>query len=288
MTCQVTGTVVAANAGVPVPGLTAWPLALVVRPVCFRPEATSASRWATWALVSSLPSLRLPPLATRAVLTGSACATQVWVLADWRGTEADEGEGDSPRLASASTPGSTRAVLRSAMSGPSAMRSRPPAGRWSAEANADCSCERAVFSLCPLRLVPRLGKDPLVSVLAVLRRAQALVDLLAHRADGELLGVASGHPDLAAQRDDRLPGQRALEDLLLAHVVREALMVTRLLDLLLDLLALEHGGRGGRPRRLRLRLERVAQRVVAHGPESKRPGMPGGRDGAATRLPRIV
>ena len=38
----------------------------------------------------------------------------------------------------------------------------------------------------------------LVTVPAVLRVAQALVDLLAHGADGELLGVPTGHPDLAA------------------------------------------------------------------------------------------
>src|SRR5687767_11498772 len=59
------------------------------------------------------------------------------------------------------------------------------------------------------------------SVAAVLRGPQPVVDLLAGGAHGELVGVAPGHPDLAAQRDHRLARQGALEDLLLADVVRE-------------------------------------------------------------------
>src|SRR6476469_4612600 len=79
----------------------------------------------------------------------------------------------------------------------------------------------------------------LVPVAAVLRVAQAVVDLLADRAHGELLRVAAGHPDLAAEGHHRLTGQGALEDLLLADVVREALVVAGLLQLLTDLLALD-------------------------------------------------
>ena len=60
------------------------------------------------------------------------------------------------------------------------------------------------------------------AVAAVLRLTQPVVDLLADRSHRELLWVTAGHPDLAAQRHDRVSGQRALEDLLLAHVVREA------------------------------------------------------------------
>src|SRR4051812_7499507 len=84
------------------------------------------------------------------------------------------------------------------------------------------------------------------SVLAVLGGPQPVVDLLADGAHGELLGVAPGHPDLAAQGHHGVAGQGALEDLLLAHVVREALVVAGLLQLLLDLLALQHrrGRRG--------------------------------------------
>ena len=48
---------------------------------------------------------------------------------------------------------------------------------------------------------------------------------LAVRADRELLRVAVGHPDLAAQRDHRRPGDGRLHDLVLLHVVREALVV---------------------------------------------------------------
>src|SRR3954452_12706380 len=76
----------------------------------------------------------------------------------------------------------------------------------------------------------------------VVRRAEALVDLLARRAHGEAVRVATGHPHLAAQGDHRLARQGALQDLLLADVVREALVVPRLGDLLLDGLALDHGG----------------------------------------------
>src|SRR4051795_10306509 len=82
------------------------------------------------------------------------------------------------------------------------------------------------------------------SVLAVLGGPQPVVDLLADGAHGELLGVTPRHPDLAAQGEHRLAGQGALEDLLLAHVVREALVVARFLQLFLDLLALEHRRRG--------------------------------------------
>src|SRR6476469_6270352 len=98
----------------------------------------------------------------------------------------------------------------------------------------------------------------LVPVAAVLRVAQAVVDLLADRAHGELLRVAARDPDLAAERHDGLAGQGALEDLLLAHVVREALVVTGLLELLTDLLALDRG-RARAAQRLRLVLEGVGR-----------------------------
>src|SRR5665647_884387 len=78
------------------------------------------------------------------------------------------------------------------------------------------------------------------SVLAALWAGQTGVDLLAGGAHRELLGVTAGDPDLATERDHRLAGQRALHDLVLADVVREALVVTRLLELRVDLLALDH------------------------------------------------
>ena len=100
---------------------------------------------------------------------------------------------------------------------------------------------------------------------AVLGGPQALVDLLAGRAHRELLRVATGNPDLAAQRRDRLTGQRALEDLLLANVVREPLVVTGLSQLGHGLGALEDGGAG---LALGLRGVRVVQRRhrLAHPP----------------------
>src|SRR5450759_4169881 len=64
------------------------------------------------------------------------------------------------------------------------------------------------------------------SALAVLRGAQTGVDLLAGGAHRELLGITPGDPDLAAERDHRLAGQRALHDLVLADVVRDCLLYT--------------------------------------------------------------
>src|SRR5690606_33635157 len=61
-----------------------------------------------------------------------------------------------------------------------------------------------------------------------------LVDLLAGGADRELLGIASRSPLLAAQRAHGLAGDRRLEDLVLLHVVREALVVARLEILFLE------------------------------------------------------
>src|SRR6478609_3878604 len=79
---------------------------------------------------------------------------------------------------------------------------------------------------------------------AVLGSAKPLVDLLARGAHREPVGVATGHPDLAAQRGDRLTREGALEDLLLAHVVREPVVVTGFGDLGNGLGALEHGRAG--------------------------------------------
>src|SRR6185312_10324667 len=61
---------------------------------------------------------------------------------------------------------------------------------------------------------------------------QGFVDLLAGGAHRELLRVAARRPLLAAQRAHGLPGKGRLEDLLLLHVVGEALVVARLDGLL--------------------------------------------------------
>src|SRR5665648_238847 len=75
--------------------------------------------------------------------------------------------------------------------------------------------------------------------LPVLRGAQALEDLLAGGTHRELLGVTTRHPDLAAERHHRISGHGAVHDLVLADIVREALVVPRLADLLFDPLALD-------------------------------------------------
>src|SRR5690349_20798192 len=101
--------------------------------------------------------------------------------------------------------------------------------------------------------VPGSPRSGVVGPAPVLGSPQAVVDLLADRADGELVRVAPGHPDLAAQRDHRLARQRRRQDLLLADVVREALVVAGL-DRLLELLALEQRGALRVRGRLRQRL----------------------------------
>ena len=79
---------------------------------------------------------------------------------------------------------------------------------------------------------------------------QLVVDLLAVRADRELLGVTPRNPDLAAQGAHRLAGDRRLEDLLLLHVVRVAIVVAVLVQLLLEQL-------------LQLAVEQVGSRAAA-------------------------
>src|SRR5665648_843883 len=72
--------------------------------------------------------------------------------------------------------------------------------------------------------------------------AQTLEDLFARGTHRELLGITSRHPDLAAERHHRVTRHGTVHDLVLANIVREPLVVARLADLLLDLLALDHRG----------------------------------------------
>ena len=60
------------------------------------------------------------------------------------------------------------------------------------------------------------------------RRRHGLEDLFALGTHRKLAGVTVGDPHLAAQRDDWRPGDRRLDDLLLAHVVGEPLVVAAL------------------------------------------------------------
>src|SRR4051794_38332197 len=55
---------------------------------------------------------------------------------------------------------------------------------------------------------------------------ERFVDLFARGAHRKLLRVTTRRPLLAAQRPHRLAGDRGLEDLLLLHVVREALVIS--------------------------------------------------------------
>src|SRR5690606_33225696 len=96
-----------------------------------------------------------------------------------------------------------------------------------------------------------------------------LVDLLALGADRELLRVAVGDPDLPAQRDHRGPGDGALGDLVLLHVVREPLAVPVVvrdvrpgLALRHDLVQHVHGHRSLTPPRIRPLRYRSVQRGV--------------------------
>ena len=76
-------------------------------------------------------------------------------------------------------------------------------------------------------------------------------DLLAFRTDREALGVAAGHPDLAAECDDGSAHHHRLGQLVLGHVVGEALVVA-LLNLVIGALlgALVDNGLGARTRLL--------------------------------------
>src|SRR5690606_24905423 len=62
-------------------------------------------------------------------------------------------------------------------------------------------------------------------LVAVATRWHALPDLLAFRAHRVLLGVTTGHPHLAAQRDDGRAVDHRVDELVLGHVVREPLVV---------------------------------------------------------------
>src|SRR5262245_34693862 len=71
----------------------------------------------------------------------------------------------------------------------------------------------------------------LTGVIVVAGR-QRLVDFLTLRADGELLRIPAGHPDLAAQRLDGRAEDRGLHHVVLVDVVREPLMIAmRRIDL---------------------------------------------------------
>ena len=92
----------------------------------------------------------------------------------------------------------------------------------------------------------RIARSQLVARLsaAIGRRfwAQTLVDLLAGWTYRELLWVASRNPLLPAKSRDRVAENCRLNDLVLLHVVRVALVITRLDNLLL--FALQQGGVG--------------------------------------------
>src|SRR5215213_9922914 len=58
--------------------------------------------------------------------------------------------------------------------------------------------------------------------------SEAFPDLLAFRADGKAFGIPTGYPHLAAQGHDRRTHHHSLGEVLLADIVREALMVALL------------------------------------------------------------
>jgi hypothetical protein len=73
--------------------------------------------------------------------------------------------------------------------------------------------------------------------------AKTLVDLLAGWAYWELLWVATGHPLLSAESGNRIAEHGRLNDLVFLHIVRVALVISRLNYLLL--FALQQCGVGG-------------------------------------------
>src|SRR5450759_2147933 len=111
--------------------------------------------------------------------------------------------------------------------------------------------------------IARAAASAFSLLLAVLRGAQALEDLLAGGTHRELLGVAPRHPHLAAERHHRITRHGAVHDLVLADVVRETLVVARLADLFFDPFALDHGGVRRGPSRLPLGREGVVRVVEA-------------------------
>src|SRR6185437_13878766 len=90
-------------------------------------------------------------------------------------------------------------------------------GREPLLTHADKSTTRPSATPSVLRQVLAVPLHPLF-------RAHA-VELLAHRADREVLRIAAGHPDLPAQRDHRRAEHHCLGDLVLVDVVGEPLVV---------------------------------------------------------------
>src|SRR6478752_1074653 len=221
-----------AAASVVAPCGTAWPFAFLVRPLAASARFRAASLARTWVSVSSLASLA-PRVARASGAREMHSAATV----------------DTPAIGCAE-------ALVTGRARPTTPRASVARTVMEREGMATFRSGRSLLArlgegyggeyLLQVRPGQRLGKGCPRStgcrlLAAVLRRAQTLVDLLAGRADRKLVRVAPGHPDLAAERGDRLTGQRALEDLLLAHVVREALVVAGLGDLGQRLGALEHG-----------------------------------------------
>ena len=88
------------------------------------------------------------------------------------------------------------------------------------------------------------AKTPSVVGVGVTAGSHALVNLLAVRAHRVAVGVSGGHPHLAAERDHGFAGDGALDDLVLAHEVGEALMITFVQP---DVRALLGEGAAGQP-----------------------------------------
>ena len=196
----------------------------------------------TCVAVSSCGSLRFPPAVEREVLTSSSCVTQA-------GAEGVGGpEGDGLRAAGAARPAAAKSSAVRARRDRAGMRVLSP-GRGvegrpahdpmkarplpSSGPPAPHPCAVTSPGPHPPPHAPRPGSP--VHVRGGARgdglrrglprrpgRAQAVVDLLADRAHGELLRVPAGHPHLAAQCGHRLARQGALEDLLLARSARSA------------------------------------------------------------------
>src|SRR5699024_3323758 len=169
-----------------------------------------------------------------------------------RGSPASRDPGTSPEPPPARRAAASRSPTRRAAGTRARAAPRPTARAWRGSRGGSAPTGRCGGRSLPAAPAERPAAAAAGAARVAGATAQALVDLLARRAHGVLLGVPARRPDLPAQRDDGTPRL----DLVLADVVRESFRVARV-ELLLGprLGALEDVRR-------RARAARGAERVL--------------------------